>query len=130
MKCKYLLDTCIWRDHYQNRFGPKGRPLGDYASKLIMKIMKNKDLLLFSEALVWELTKEYTKEEINNMLSFLFISGILFMINITKNEHKEAKKLSQKRNLPFVDCLNAIQARNHNAIMVSQDKHLLIIFQM
>mgnify|MGYP001596699850 CR=1 FL=1 len=40
-----------------------------------------------------------------------------------KEEYAEAKKLSELRNLPFVDCLNVIQARNNNAVVVSQDEH-------
>ena len=57
------------------------------------------------------------------MLNLLFLSKILKRIEITKKEHLEAKKLSRERNIPFLDCLNAIQARNYKAIMISQDNH-------
>jgi len=92
-------------------------------TKLFFKIIKNKDKILFSNTLILELKKDYKKEEIYNMLNLLFLNKILIRINITKEEYKEAKELSKKRNIPFIDCLNAIQARNHKAIMVSQDKH-------
>ena len=40
---KYLLDTCIWRDFYEDRFSKINRPLGKYAHDLFMKIIKNKN---------------------------------------------------------------------------------------
>ena len=48
---------------------------------------------------------------------------MLVKIGITREEYSEAKKLALERNIPFIDCLNAIQARNNKAIMVSQDEH-------
>jgi len=119
----YLLDTCIWRDFYENRFSKMGRPLGKYATELFMRILKNKDKILFSEALFLELKRDYGQEDIKDMLNLLFLNKTLVKIEITKEEYLEAKNLSQKRNIPFIDCLNAIQARNHKAIMVSQDDH-------
>ena len=119
----YLLDTCIWRDFYENRFSKMGRPLGKYATELFMRILKNKDKILFSEALFLELKRDYGQEDIKDMLNLLFLNKTLVRIEIIKEEYLEAKNLSQKRNIPFIDCLNAIQARNHKAIMVSQDDH-------
>lgn len=122
---KYLLDTCVWRDFYENRFSKFGKPLGQYATDLFIKILKNKDKIIFSEALIWELKKDYKEKEIYDMLNLLFLNKILVKIGITKEEYSEAKKLAQERNLPFVDCLNAVHARNHKAILVSQDEHYL-----
>lgn len=124
MNKKYWFDTCTWRDFYEDRFSKVGNPLGQYATNAFMKVMKNKDLILFSESLVRELKKDYDEKDINDMLNVLFLSRILISIPITKEEHFEAKSLSQKRNLPYIDCLNAVQARNNKAIMVSQDLHL------
>ena len=59
------------------------------------------------------------------MLNLLFMNKVLIKIDITKEEHLEAKKLSKERNIPYVDCLNAIHARNHKAIMISQDEHYI-----
>ncbi|MFC1697417.1 hypothetical protein ACFL1H_03730 [Nanoarchaeota archaeon] len=123
MRERYLLDTCIWRDFYEDRFGFGGMPLGKYATKLFFKILKNKDKILFSKALFWELKKRYGEPEINDMLNLLLLNKTLVRIKITKYEHEEAKKLSFQRDIPFVDCLNAIHARNHQAIMITQDKH-------
>ena len=123
MKRVYLLDTCIWRDFYENSFSKIGRPLGEYATRLFMKILRDKDKILFSEALILELKKDYEERDVNDMLNLLFLNKTLERIEITKEEHLEAKKLSQERNIPYIDCLNAIHARNYKAIMVSQDDH-------
>ena len=120
---KYLIDTCIWRDFYENRTSKKGRPLGKYATNLFMKILKKKQKILFSESLIWELKRDYFEKDINDMLQLLIINKVLIKIEITKEEHLEAKEISQERNIPYVDSLNAIQARNHKAVMVSQDAH-------
>src|SRR3989344_8005590 len=102
MKKIYLLDTCIWRDFYENRFSKVGRPLGKYATDLFMNILKNKDKILFSEALIWELKKDYEEKDVNHMLNLLFLNKTLVRIEITKEEYLEAKKLSQLRNIPFI----------------------------
>ncbi len=120
---KYLFDTCIWRDHYENRFGPQGRPLGDYASNLFMKVIRNKDILLFSEFIIGELKNDFGEEEINEMLNVLFIAGILKKVDASEADYKEAKKIGLERNLPIGDVLHAILARNNGAILVSQDNH-------
>lgn len=119
----YLLDTCIWRDFYENRFNYLGKNLGEEASNLFKKIIITKSKILFSESLYLELKTDYSLSDITNMLNLLFYSNILIKVEITKEEFIEAKKLSKERKLPFVDCLNAVQARNHNAIMVSRDNH-------
>jgi len=125
MKKRYLIDTCIWRDFYENRFSKSGKPFGEYASKMFLKILKNKGEILFSEALIWELGKYFGDNEIGSMLDLFYFNGVLIKIEIKKHEAKEAKILSKKRNIPFVDCLLVIQAQNYNAILVTQDKHIL-----
>ena len=120
---KYWLDTSLWRDFYEDRISKAGNPLGEYAARLFMKILKRKDKILFSESLIWELKKDYDEQGINDMLNLLFMNNVLVKIEIKKEEYQESKKLAQERNIPFVDCLNAVQARNNNVVMVSQDRH-------
>jgi len=121
---KYYFDTCIWRDHYENRYGLSGKPLGEYATKLFAKVIKDKDTLLFSEFIIRELKSDFEEEEINDMLNILFISGILKKVEVKEEDYKESKKIGVERNLPPGDVLHAILARNSNAILVSQDEHL------
>ena len=123
MEERYYLDTCIWRDHYENRFGKTGRPLGKYATKLIMKILSDKNVILFSEFTIRELRKDLTKEEINDMLNLLFISGTLKKVGISEEEYREARKISKEKGLPLGDVLHVIISRNNKAVLVSQDWH-------
>ena len=62
----YYLDTSIWRDYYENR-SDKFRPLGEWALRLINKIIKDKDLILYSDFVVEELKVKYNEGEINNI---------------------------------------------------------------
>lgn len=121
---KYYFDTCIWRDHYEARFSLSGKPMGDYASRLFAKVIKDKDTLFFSEFIVRELKSDFDEEDINNMLNILFISGILNRAEINEKDYRKAKEIGVKRNLPAGDVLHAIIAAKSNAILVSQDKHL------
>ena len=94
-----------------------------FASKLFKKIIKEKTKKIFSKSIIKELSIDYNTKDINNMLNLLIYTKVLERIEIKEEEYNEAKKISLERKLPFVDALNAIQARNHNAILVSQDKH-------
>ncbi len=119
----YYLDTCIWRDHFENRFGPEGRPLGKYATNLFYKIIENQDKLLFSDLLVEELKIAFSKTEIEYMLQMIFMMKILIRTEASPKDHAEASKIAKERDLPLSDVLHAIIARNNNAVLVTQDKH-------
>jgi hypothetical protein len=123
MPKRYYLDTCIWRDFYENRVSLKGRPLGKYASDLFRKIIRNKDLLFYTDLTVKELKIDYNEKEITNMFDFLFILNILRKTSINKKDYIEAKNLSKSTNVPIPDALHAIISRNNSAIFISQDKH-------
>jgi predicted nucleic acid-binding protein len=119
----YLVDTCVWRDFYEDRISKSGTPIGKYATDFFMKILKRKDKILFSEGLLRELGKDYNQRDIDDMLNILMQCNVLTKIDILKAEFLEAKELSEERNLPFIDCLNSVQARNHQAILVTRDEH-------
>jgi hypothetical protein len=120
---RYYLDTCIWRDFYENRVSLKGRPLGRYAADLFRKIIKNKNLLFYTDLTIKELKIDYNEKEIVNMLDFLFMLNILRKASITKEDYIEAKNQSRLTNVPMPDALHAIISRNNHAIFISQDKH-------
>lgn len=123
---KYLVDTCIWRDFYENRTNKFNRNLGKLASDFFLKAIKNKFTILFCESLIWELRKEYNLKEINELLGLLDVQGILKRLEIEKKEHEYALFLSKKRKLPYVDCLTALLAKKHNAEIITRDKHFLV----
>ena len=118
---KYYLDTCIWRDHYEDRVGPQGRPLGKYASELFVKIMKNKDTIIFSTHIIYEMKKAFASEEVEEMFHVLYIMKILQNVEITKVDWDEARRLAEEREVSRSDALHAILARNNNAILVTQN---------
>src|SRR4030042_795489 len=119
MAKKYIIDSCIWRDFYEDRVSKSGRPLGKYAYDLFVKILKRGDIILFSESLIRELRKKYSEGEINERLNLLNHIGALTRIAITNDEDAESRGLSAKRKIPRFDCLNAVHARDHGAILVS-----------
>jgi len=123
MEKLYLLDTCIWRDFYENRISKQGKDFGSDAAKLFIKIIMEKGKILFSEILVEDLRRCYSEKEIIEMLGLLELNKVLVKTAISKEEHIEAKKLSKERKLPFTDCLNAVLARTNDALLVSQDRH-------
>jgi predicted nucleic acid-binding protein len=118
----YLVDTCIWRDFYEDRFS-SDMPIGRYATEFFMKVLKRKDKILFSRGLLKELSKDYSEMDIDDMLRIFMYCDILVRIDITVDDMSEAESLSDKRNLPLIDCLNAVQARNHDAVLVTRDMH-------
>ena len=63
MEKKYYLDACIWIDYFENR-KDRFRPLGDWAIRIINKIIKENGLFIFSDHIIKELEKNYTKEEL------------------------------------------------------------------
>lgn len=59
------------------------------------------------------------------MLFLLIANNLLLRVDITNEEYAEADKLSKERDVPLVDSLHAVQARNHKAMMISQDRHFI-----
>jgi len=123
MTTKYYFDTCIWRDHYEDRLGKTGRALGKYATDLFNKIITNKDKILFSTFIYSELKKSYNHDEIDSMLNLLFQIDLLERVEISNSQFSESLKISLERNVPRGDALFVILARDNNAILVTQDRH-------
>ena len=96
MTDKYYFDTCIWRDHYENRIGKTGRHLGKYATELFNKIMTKKDKILFSKLTYHELRQAHTNDEIKSMLHLLNSINILQRVEISKLQIYEAQKYQKK----------------------------------
>ncbi len=121
MSEKYYIDTCIWKDYLENR-SDKFRPLGDWALRLINKIIKEDGLFIFSDHLIIELEKQYSAEKINDLLGII-PNKLVNKIETKEEQAKEALYLKNKLNIPFGDALHAVLARDNNAVLVSRDKH-------
>lgn len=116
---RYYIDTCIWIDLYEDRKGYNGEPLGEYALRFLFSILKKKQGIVISKPLISELHQKYTLEEVHGMMN-PFLS-ILQIINPTKEQETEARKIAQERNIPPADALHAILAREYHLILVTRD---------
>ncbi len=123
---KYFVDSCIWRDFYEGRFSRSGRDLGRSASKFLLNAIRKKHTLLYSDAVIRDLKKDYVSSDIDEMFGVLFYTGLLKKVEMSKEEVLEAENISLKRKVPLTDCMIAVQARNNNAIVVSQDGHFFV----
>ena|SRR3989344_781513 len=118
---KYLIDTSIWVDLYEDRKGYKNEPLGEYALKLLSRIKIKKSNIILTDLLVRELEMNYSIPEINGM--FNPFEKIIIKIITTEKQREEAKKIAKERNIPPGDALHAIIARDNNLILITRDKH-------
>ncbi len=118
---KFYFDTSIWLDLFENRNEPN-LPKGKWASELVSKIIKNDDIIIYSDNNIFELiVLEYSKYELEKM--FKPLRPILLFVESTKKQIGQAKDLSFKRNIPKRDALHALIARDNKAILVTLDKH-------
>ncbi len=112
----YYFDTSIWLDYYLKR-GENG----EAARKLILKIVKEGDRIIYSDLTLRELKKlGIFESEINDMLRIAKPDN-LKRVHSTKEQNAEADKFSKQRKIPFGDVIYAILARDHEAQLVSRD---------
>jgi len=118
---KYYLDTSIWLDFFENRNEPN-LPKGDWAHKLLSKITEDNDKVIYSDAVTDEMMElGYNEQEIENLLEPL--KACLVFVEFTKKQFRKAKDLSAKRDVPLLDALHALIARDNKCIMVTRDAH-------
>jgi predicted nucleic acid-binding protein len=118
---KYLIDTSIWIDFYEDRKGFQGEPLGDFAFKLLARIKAKQNKIVITDLTIRELEMNYTLPEINGMMKAF--EGILDKMIASQEQRNEAKKIAEERNVPKGDALHAILARDNKLILISRDKH-------
>lgn len=118
---KYYIDSCIWIDYFEDR-KDKFRPLGDWAFRLIKKIISKSDVIIFSNLVEKELAKFFSIEEIENITSIVPNEN-LTKVKSTTEQLNEARFYTKKSNIPQEDVLHAILARDNNAVLVTRDKH-------
>lgn len=118
---KFYFDTSIWLDFLENRDEPNF-PKGMWAKKLIKKIIKEGNRILFSDNNFLELINNgYLEFEIEEFLSTL--KPIIIPIEATEKEIGKAKDLAQKRDVPKRDALHALIARDNNSTLITLDNH-------
>ena len=118
---KFYFDTSIWLDFLENRDEPNFSK-GMWAKKLIKKIIKEGNRILFSDNNFLELINNgYLEFEIEEFLSTL--KPIIIPIEATEKEIGKAKDLAQKRDVPKRDALHALIARDNNSTLITLDNH-------
>ncbi|MFA5887626.1 MAG: PIN domain-containing protein [Candidatus Nanoarchaeia archaeon] len=122
MQKRYYLDTAIWKDYYENR-SDRLRPIGEWALAFINKAVEEGSRILYSDAVIRELNKYHSMDEIKAILSIVRNEDCLEKVSIDRKQVQEAKEISQKRNVPFGDALHAVLARDNKAIIVTRDRH-------
>lgn len=122
MKNKYYLDSCIWRDYLEDR-QDKFRPLGEWAFRIIQKIIKDEDVIVISDA-VFEELKSFN-QNINIEISKSVPELCLYYIESSREQIIEAKNIAKTLKMPVNDALHAILARDNQAILITRDKHFL-----
>jgi predicted nucleic acid-binding protein len=120
---RYYIDTCIWRDFLEDRISIERKPIGDIATKFLIKIFRKKDTILYSDLTIIELEKNYSIDEIENILKIASIISNIEKIDTREEEHKDAQYLSYLKEVPLQDALHAILARRESAILITRDKH-------
>ena len=118
---KYLIDTSIWIDFYEDRKGYIGEPLGDFAFKLFAMIKAKQNKIVITDLIIRELEMNYSIPEINGMMKPF--EAILDKLVASKEQRDEAKKIAEERKIPKGDVLHAIIARDNKFILIARDKH-------
>jgi predicted nucleic acid-binding protein len=116
----YYVDTCIWRDYFEDR-GDNLKPIGDFAFYFFKKTLENKDTLLFSSLVITELaTYNFDFIKLSS-----FFGEIIKEVKISEKTNCTARAFSKLEKIPMGDAVHYILAKENNAILVSRDKHLL-----
>ena len=121
MPKKYYFDTSIWLDFFENR-NELHLPKGDWAHRLMDKIINSDDRILYSDMVLIELrVLGYQQHELEML--FQALKPVLIFVQATDKQLKRAKDLSLKRNVPKGDAVHALIARDQQAIFVTLDRH-------
>jgi predicted nucleic acid-binding protein len=124
MEERYYLDTSVWMDYYEDRKDPY-RDIGEYAYQLLCRLMATNSKILVSFFLFKELSKYYSMDDIRGMATPFERS--IVRVSISREQSREAKLISQERNMPKADVIHAILARDNDAVLVSRDKHFNLL---
>ena len=115
---RYYIDTCIWRDYFENRVD-RFRPLGEWAHRMLNQSLENKDTILCSEMVKLELEEYFKEEDIKRI--FEPYSNIIAEIEIDPDIMSIARGL--RKELSHGDSIHAAVAIAHSAVLVTRDRH-------
>ncbi len=125
IKIRYYFDTSIWLDLFEDRNEPN-LPKGKLVEDLINTIVKNNDIIVYSDLIIDELSSlGYSTYEIEELFK-PFLRFLIFTEHTEKHLGK-GKDLAAKRKVPLFDAMHALIARDTKAIMVTRDKHFMLL---
>ena len=119
----YYFDTSIWLDFYERR----GKN-GEFALQLILKIIEEDNIILYSDLHINELKRlGFNIDAINKILSIAKPDNLI-RVHIYKEQDEEARKIASIKNIPKGDVLHAILCRDNDAQLVTRDPDFQRIF--
>jgi|SRR3989344_594912 len=115
----FYFDTSIWLDFFEDRDLPT-LPKSKWATKLIERIVKENNKIIYSDANEEELIGQgYTHKEIEDL--FEPIGGLIINVEFTRTQFGKARDLAHRRDIPIFDALHALIARDNRATLVTLD---------
>ena len=121
---KYYLDTSIWMDYYEDRTDPS-KDIGEFAFRLLCKLLASKSRIVVSTFLLRELETAYSLDKIRGLT--LHFEKLMEKVDVSDKQREEAKKIAEERGIPKGDAIHAILARDNKAILISRDKHFQLL---
>lgn len=122
---KYYLDTCIWRDYFEDRTDGL-RPLGEWAFQLIKQIIAEEGLFIFSNLAEKELRDYYSESKFAQLLETI-PNDLLVYVRFSHEQFRESLVLAKKFDVPKKDALHLVIARDASAVLVSRDNHFFAL---
>ena len=122
MNKRFYLDTSIWLDLIEER-NESNLPKSKLAKEFLNKIISKNYWIIYSEIISDELKSlGYTDYDIENLIARPF-KDIIIVAYFIQEFFGKAKDLSNKREIPVLDALHALIARDQKAILITRDKH-------
>jgi len=119
MEKRYYFDTSIWLDFLEKRDEPN-MPKGEWATKLVEKIIRDRDKIIFSDVNMMELRGAgYSDFDMEDILDKF--GEAIIKVEASEKEIGKSKDLASKKGIPRGDALHALIARDNNSILVTLD---------
>ncbi len=116
------LDTSIWIDYMEKR-GDASFPLWKWTMDFLSKAIINKWTIMYSDLVIEEIIHRHKLKEIDETFSIFYHQKIISGVKVTPSQAEEAGREYLIVRVPFPDILHAIVARDHDAILITRDKH-------
>ncbi len=108
-------------DFFEDRNEPDF-PKGELIQQLIQKIIRDDEIIMYSDVNLLELRNVgYSEYEIEEL--FRPLKPVLMFAESTEKQRRRAGEIASQREIPKGDVLHALLARDTNASMITHDLH-------